>query len=242
MNNLKKFPAKSKLDDQIFVDSEISSEVLNKIYEHYLAHRESFLPTAKFIAEELNNAPHVHSIKYRLKDPARLLDKVIRKKKSHPELKIDETNYQNIITDIIGVRAIHLFKQDWVHIHDFILNQWDLNRSPKAYISCTTSEELIRQYQKQGIEVRTHPFGYQSIHYLIEFKNGKSDRIVELQVRTILEEVWGEIDHEIRYPRQKVEPHIEEYLKIFNGFIDQLDRMGELIRKLKNGEGNTKAR
>ncbi len=211
----------------------ISWQNLIEIYDHYQEIRASLLPTAKYIAEELENVPQVHTVRYRLKETDHLIEKIIRKKKLNPSLQINKSNYQEIITDLIGVRAIHLFKQDWVAIHKFILSSWDLKSSPEAYVRCTTPENLLEDYRKNQCEILTHPFGYQSIHYLILLQNHKADRIVEIQVRTILEEAWSEIDHQIRYPYENVNPLLSEYLKIFNGLIEQLDQMGSLISSLK---------
>ncbi|NOZ63118.1 MAG: GTP pyrophosphokinase [Calditrichaeota bacterium] len=218
----------------------ISWQTLNKIYDHYAGIRDSHLPTAKYVAGELSQTPHIHFVKYRLKDPDHLIEKIIRKKMEHPELQIDELNYSEIITDLIGVRAIHLFKRDWIYIHKFITSTWPLKSEPKAYVGCSTDEKIIREYSKNHCIVRTHPYGYQSIHYLVICQNKKAEQIVEIQMRTILEEAWSEIDHQIRYPYQSDDPLISEYLKIFNGLIEQLDQMGGVIRSLKNGKANGK--
>ena len=40
---------------------------------------------------------------------------------------------------------------------------------------------------------------YTSVHYVIE-PNRRTKYTCELQVRTLAEEVWGEVDHTINYP------------------------------------------
>ena len=153
MNEEKETRMKDLLEEVHSINSEVDWNVLDKIYEHYTQLRKSLLPTAKFIAEELGNISYVHTVKYRIKEPEHLIRKIIRKQKSHPDLKIDVTNYQKIITDLIGVRAIHLFKQDWIHIHDYIKSNWELEQPPKAYVGCTVDENLVAQYRKYGIRV-----------------------------------------------------------------------------------------
>jgi hypothetical protein len=66
--------------------------------------------------------------------------------------------------------------------------------------------------------------GYSSIHYQVELgKNsnapsGLEDFQFELQLRTILEEAWGEIDHKYRYVRSRNGVDLPEY--IHTGFYN----------------------
>jgi hypothetical protein len=55
---------------------------------------------------------------------------------------------------------------------------------------------------------------------------------VELQVRTIFEEGWSEIDHRIRYPRQSDNPYLANFLAIFNRLAGSADEMGTFIKAL----------
>ena len=57
-----------------------------------------------------------------------------------------------------------------------------------------------------------HHFGYRSVHYLLKSLPGKRVHIAELQVRTLFEEGWSEIDHQVRYPRLSRDPRLEAFL------------------------------
>jgi len=61
----------------------------------------------------------VHSVKYRIKEPEGLIAKIIKKKLEEPNREITSQNYFHQITDLIGVRALHLFKDHWPFIHRF---------------------------------------------------------------------------------------------------------------------------
>ena len=76
----------------------------------------------------------MHSVRYRIKDSGHLLAKIIRKKIADPAREITLHNYRSAITDLIGIRAINLLKEDWVFIHKFIEDGWDLCEQPIAYI------------------------------------------------------------------------------------------------------------
>ena len=51
------------------------------------------------------------------------------------------------------------------------------------------------------VNKRTKPSFYTSIHYVI-YANRKTKITCEIQVRTLTEELWGEIDHQINYPHK----------------------------------------
>ena len=64
----------------------------------------------------------MHSVKTRVKDPKRLLQKLVRKTPDRREKYSDNfnfsiQNYKDEITDLMGIRVIHLFKEDWEEIH-----------------------------------------------------------------------------------------------------------------------------
>jgi len=42
---------------------------------------------------------------------------------------------------------------------------------------------------------------YTSVHYVVE-ANTKTRYTCEIQVRTLMEELWGEVDHTINYPHK----------------------------------------
>ncbi|MGD8210320.1 MAG: GTP pyrophosphokinase, partial [Desulfobacterales bacterium] len=66
--------------------------------------------------------------------------------------------------------------------------------------------------------------GYSSIHYQVELgenadaPSGLKDLQFEVQLRTILEEAWGEIDHKYRYVRSRNGTALPEY--IHTGFYN----------------------
>ena len=186
------------------------------------------------IVDSLLTCTHVHSINYRLKEEEHLIEKIIRKKKAFPECNFTPENYRNHIFDLIGVRALHLFKEDWLEIHSFILNAWQLDSAPIAYIRSGDSENIIQYYREKECEVREHQFGYRSVHYHLYTVSGEQIFTSEIQTRTIFEEAWGEIDHVMRYPYDQDNELMLRLSLILNQLAANADELAGYMRYLKH--------
>ncbi|GLI04305.1 hypothetical protein YDYSG_03350 [Paenibacillus tyrfis] len=204
---------------------------LLKIYDDHLKNYRIQVNISNYIFETLSELENVHSIRKRIKDPEHLMEKIIRKSLSKPESEISLENYTEKITDLIGVRVLHLYKDDWLEIHNKILSTWSTVEKPTANIRRGDNEEV---YLENGCEIKEHQYGYRSVHYLIEFPYTKDSKmIVEIQVRTLFEEAWSEIDHKIRYPYDIDNPILAGYLVVFNSLAGSADQMGSFIKILK---------
>jgi ppGpp synthetase/RelA/SpoT-type nucleotidyltranferase len=225
----------------VLLESAITSEEFKgtgltwPLLEEICAHHEKAAPDLRragtFIADGLQPIAAVHSLKVRIKSPEHLAAKIIRKKLARPELNFDVQSYQAQVTDLVGLRALHLLKDEWRPIHDFVKETWDLHETPIAYVREGDPGPLVEEFTAAGCEVKRHPFGYRSIHYLIEFQQGKkAECLVELQVRTIFEEGWSEVDHRFRYPRRSQDVYLAEFLGILNRLCGSADEMGTFIK------------
>ncbi|WP_123422330.1 RelA/SpoT domain-containing protein [Gallaecimonas pentaromativorans] len=190
--------------------------------------------TASYLAKILQKCPQVHSVRWRVKDPVHLIEKIVRKRVlgSEKYLTINTKNYTEIITDLIGVRVLHLFKYEWVNIQEHILAHWKNEEAPVAYIRSGDEGEIVESYKANSCEVKNHPAGYRSIHYVISTQPTLNKVFSEIQVRTIFEEGWSEIDHKIRYPNFSNNELISYFLTIFNCMAGSADEMGSFVRNL----------
>ncbi len=227
------FLKKYNISKDDFSKSKVDWNEVKEIYIHYQGIKNQFEPTAKDIVERLIQLRCVHSVKYRIKDSEHLIEKIIRKKIASNKKIFSLNNYTEKITDIIGIRALHLFKDDWLNIHDFIINTWDLKEKPIAYIREGDTKSYISNFKDKGCNIKKHEHGYRSVHYLIATNPTKKSFITEIQVRTIFEEGWSEIDHVIRYPYDMKNPLLAQYLNIFNRFAGGADEMGTYIKFLQ---------
>ena len=220
------------ISDEEFRQSGLNAEALEQVYHRHCAGVAELESAASYIAQRLQRLPMVHSLKTRVKDPSHLIAKIVRKKLDRPESQIDLEKYDECITDLIGLRALHLFKDDWQDIHQFVMKTWDLHESPIAFVREGDPREIQARFKESGCEVREHPFGYRSIHYVFKFSPDKKTALAELQVRTIFEEGWSEIDHRVRYPRHSDNPFLAEFLAVFNRLAGSSDEMGTFLRRL----------
>lgn len=201
---------------------------LEGIHEDYLSIKDNLETHASFIAASLRKSRHkVHSVKFRTKNPEHLIAKIIAR--DYVGI-VNRGNYRKKITDLIGLRALHLFKDDWIYIHEFINKHWRLSEKPTANIREGDPDEI---FKKAKCKIKIHPAGYRSVHYLIKTELIKELQICEIQVRTIFEEGWSEIDHTIRYPHNLGNEIINQFLVIFNRLAGSADEMGSFIKLLQ---------
>lgn len=233
-NDLNNFLAIFNISEKDFESTNLKWEDLQFIKKDYKKIKKELNLIARYIEEKLHALDIVHSVRYRIKDSGHLLAKIIRKKIEDPKREITIHNYKSSITDLIGIRAIHLFKEDWVFIHKFIKDNWDLHEQPVAYIREGDTGPCVEEYEKYKCNIELHPHGYRSVHYLIQSRPGRDPYIAEIQVRTIFEEGWSEIDHTIKYPNNIADPLLNKFLDTFNVLAGNSDQMGSFVRRLKD--------
>ncbi len=230
--NKEEFLIKHHLTDKV-KESEIDWNVLNDIYIDFKEYKKNYENQAEFIATIFRTHKNIHSVKSRIKDADRLIEKIIRKipsrKNKHGEnFSFSVENYKEEITDLIGIRAIHIFKEDWEEIHKFITKTWKV-----IEISANVRDgDDTQKFKKLGIEIHSRKSGYRSVHYLIEFFPTNQKVIAEIQVRTIFEEGYGEIDHKLRYSHKEIPEVLALNLLLFNRIAGSSDEMASLINLL----------
>ena len=218
----------------LFEKAEVDWNALIQIFDDYVDCAGELQATAAYIADRLRPVREVHSLMFRIKDAEHLLEKIIRKKAAAPDLDVTIDTYRERITDLVGVRALHLFKEEWPTIHDSISTGWDLFETPTANVRRGDPDELTQMFRDKGCEINEHPFGYRSVHYIVRSQPSRKVVLAEIQVRTIFEEGWSEIDHRIRYPYDQDNLVLSQFLVIFNRLAGSADEMGSFIRFLKS--------
>lgn len=191
------FFEKYNIKEEDFNRTKLTWEDLSDIYRDYLEKVSSLEEAAISIFRSLSKMAHVHSVRYRVKDAEHLIEKIIRKKRDNSDREITIATYLTEITDLIGIRVLHLFKEEWVAIHRNILDMWNLKETVIAYHRAGDNTDIFKENKCTPKE---HNNGYRSIHYIIESQPTKLKVYAEIQVRTIFEEAWSEIDHSVRYP------------------------------------------
>lgn len=177
--------------------------------------------------------PIIYTIKSRLKDPTHLKDKIVRKWSIEDPLTPD--NLFERVTDLAGVRVLHLYQDQFSILHQHIQKQvdngdWFLKEHPVAY---SWDPESTNYFQDLGLEPKIKDSYYTSIHYVIMPK-ADSNICCEIQVRTLFEEIWGEIDHTINYPYPTENNSCKEQLRVLSKLVSTGTRLADSIFRTHN--------
>jgi len=219
------------------MSDEIAHQIV-EIFKKKLFEYEQFLAGILVFFEkhpDLNKKPFpiVHSFKSRIKDFDHLHEKVIRKIKEGKDINAD--NFHREITDLIGVRILHLYQDQFATIHKAIIDKidagdWTFYEAPKAF---TWDPESRIYFEGIGIMTEIRDTYYTSIHYLIK-PNNTNIVCCEIQVRTLFEEIWGEIDHTINYPKPTKIIACKEQLRVLSKLVSTGTRLADSIFRTYN--------
>ncbi|WP_186059475.1 RelA/SpoT domain-containing protein [Burkholderia gladioli] len=230
------FLARNRISRSDWSNSECSWSHLQEIAGDHESHFSQLLTAADFIAKTIQNFSSVHSVRWRVKDTDHLIEKIIRKRADTRTREkyenIDKSNYNEVVTDLIGVRALHLFKEDCIDIHRQLLSTWKPIEQPIAYTRKGDDQDFEEKLTESGFLAVEHKAGYRSMHYIVESKPTNRTMRAEIQVRTLFEEGWSEIDHTVRYPNFMNDPIVNYLLTIFNRIAGSADEMGDFVRRL----------
>lgn len=168
----------------------------------------------------------VHSITSRIKE-AKSLEKKIEKKR-------DKYSSLEDLTDIAGIRIITYFEDDADIISKIIKEEFSIDED--------------NSIDKRAI-LDPDRFGYLSVHYVIALRSGRvalpeyrkyAGCKVEIQIRSILQHAWAEIEHDLGYKSKVAIPReIRRNFSRLAGLLEIADQEFKQIRRhLKEYEKN----
>jgi len=169
------------------------------------------------------NYIQVHSIEAR----AKAVTSFGRKASGPSEEDPNKPKYPNPladITDLAGARVITFFPRTLQVVDSVLRREFDVTeKSDKAQV-------LIKEER----------FGYASVHYLVRLKDNRTSLleysrfkglIAEIQVRTILQHAWAEIEHDIQYKSVDTIPtDIRRRFMSLAGMLEIADREFQAIQ------------
>ncbi|WP_299818770.1 RelA/SpoT domain-containing protein [uncultured Pontibacter sp.] len=211
----------------------IEAQELVTIYNDYIYRLNELEDIGLLLANTLKRQKDVHAVRYRVKEPLHLLKKILRKKKEYPHRNFTAANYLEFINDLIGVRLLHLYKESWQGIGEHIQQLWELKREPYAYLKSKDTVEA-KQFEALKYKVLINLKGYKAEHFIVRVKPNKQQYFAEIQVKTLFEEGWSEIDHCIRYPVQEPSELLNRLLWLLNQFTTNADQVATQIQALSN--------
>ena len=190
-------------------------------YETELGLYEDFALSVASVLERCLEEKHIksQSISYRAKDPDEFERKAARPVPGSVTAKYSDPLTQ--ITDKVGVRVITYFLHNVDEIDELVPGEFEvIERTLKA------SDEPDR-------------FGYRSLHFLVKYLDNRTQLteyrrfkglIAEIQVRTVLQHAWAEIEHDIRYKSPSLLPDsVSRRFGSLAGLIEIADREFQAI-------------
>ena len=142
------------------------------------------------------------------------------------QIKLKEINYSDKnLPDLAGIRVVGYVRSDVEKIIQIIKEHFDVDE--------------IKSKDK-STELSPDRFGYRAIHLvcklpkartvLPEYKKFK-DIIFEIQVKTILEHAWAQIEHDRNYKYKGLPKNIQRDFYLIAGSLEIADEKFELINK-----------
>ena len=200
--------------------------------DYFKANRHLFESFAQSLMAYFETNPElrefIHFIKYRIKD-----ERSLRAKLERSLATVGDRNLVDEITDFAGLRIIHLHMDQLTDIHPRVLDilkeqKCELLESPKAYCWDMEYEELfLRQVDVEAVRRDTM---YMAVHYDI-VANQRKRITCELQVRPLMEELWGEVSHRINYPNESPSASCQDQLKVLARLTSGCERLVDSIFK-----------
>lgn len=248
---------KYNISEEAFAASSIEWEDLEFIYNDFSTKVDTYKNIlAEFQKEYLENISEqgIHSIRTRVKDAEHLIVKIIRKRQENfrKYQNLTRDNYEKFLTDLIGIRCFILFKSDWQKFHSYIEEKIEDNpefyvkdciedfdndcthtymaEMPKVHIR-TGDSKTIYEKLLQPDAIKSKKI-YRSAHYIIKYHGV----YIEIQVRTLFEEGWGEVDHYMVYPYYQEDPLFQEYTGLLNRLTGLADEMSSFFIEVKRLE------
>jgi ppGpp synthetase/RelA/SpoT-type nucleotidyltranferase len=186
---------------------------------------EEYASVIRNILSEAFNALSIkiHSIEARAKAIDSFGDKAATPAPDDPSKPYYPNPLSNI-TDLAGIRVIVFFPRTLDVVDGIIKMQFDvLKRSDKT-------QSLIKEDR----------FGYGSIHYLVRLNDNRTSLleynrfkglVAEIQLRTILQHSWAEIEHDIQYKAVETIPNtIRRRFMALAGLLEIADREFQAIQ------------
>jgi ppGpp synthetase/RelA/SpoT-type nucleotidyltranferase len=171
-----------------------------------------------------------HSIESRVKSVNSFRNKAMREKYEKPVKEI---------TDLAGIRIITLFEKEIHQISDIIKNLFKID-----YKRSEDKSDLLD----------ADKMGYKSIHYIAELNSEKikgtelegfKGMKFEIQIRSILQHAWAEIEHDRNYKfKGKLPKHLQRRFYALAGMLEIADRefntLSEEVEKFRQNENDKK--
>lgn len=166
--------------------------------QHWSGYRAKGLPTPSPIQRIIPRVKRIESV----------IDKIRRKPESYPDGESIESLRR--MHDAFAQRIVVFFPSDLAIVHQEIMKMvdngiWEFSDvdPPLAHFS----RDLFFDLELPEVALDERRNGYASIHYIVRLTGARPDvefnPWVEIQVRTLLEDAWAEVEHILGYKPDK---------------------------------------
>ncbi|MCT1549240.1 GTP pyrophosphokinase [Brevibacterium casei] len=157
---------------------------------------------------------------HRIKDPARTLAKLAEKVAAEPDITVTSAeDVEDQIRDIVGVKVLCKSPRDQKMMFDSL-------RDPEQLGSFVLIEE------KNYVD-RPKPSGYRACHVTLRIPGDHGEPVfAEIQVKTRLQDAWGELTHEDMYkPGAAMKPSElhGEFARAMANMLATVDEMADTL-------------
>ncbi len=160
------------------------------------------------------------------------IESVTDKFRRMPDEFPGEPSLENLkrMRDVLGARVITYFPSQLAMVDQEIRSgshfQLSTSVQPKSYLPREVLERLGLDIDGFRGASAPKPSGYASLHYCVRLKSPVRDSNpwFEVQARTMLEEVWGEVEHQIGYkPDRQTSFSVKRQFRVISGHLAALD-------------------
>ena len=199
-----------------------------KIKELYESYYDTFNEILSYIEARLKKVIRMQSLptyKSRIKSFPSYYKKILRQKPTEAA----QTKKLVTLTDMIGIRVICAFIEDLSVVQKILMENFD-----------------VKEVEKKGAEQSFREFGYESVHVLIAIpedclpvkyvKELPENLVCEIQIRTILQDAWAEVEHELIYKSEfnPFDKPLRRKLASINASLSLADTIFQEIRDYQN--------
>lgn len=160
-------------------------DIINDFQRNYSL-LSNFRESTELLVKSLFHLENInpHQVKSRLKDTSSLEKKIVKKNYKYNSL--------SDITDIVGIRVILYFEDEIDQIASVIEREFEVDQENSV------DKRIIGEDK----------FGYRSLHYVASYIPSRlklkeysifKDLKFEIQIRSILQHSWAEIEHDLGY-------------------------------------------
>ncbi len=216
-NTLYKYFHKHKRDlklemlaiEQIFADAREPEETMHQLFKDSSVSAEAIPPLPIYLTRSRIKSIDSAFLKTKRKDKSEIYD----------------------ITDMIGIRVLCLFNQNISDVYKFIL---ELFRDNAKYTLTEINiygwkdtvifDQIFKSFKLDDEIYNPDDLssGYKSIHFTGTIQ-GKDEYRFEIQLRTLLQDVWGEMSHKIAYKQKGSYSYVNDSFHLLSRDLETND-------------------